>query len=90
MNDGWAEVMESLILAANESDQPAVKRTDVGEAAITMSKANRRAAKPTSHDGSVASYCYVPQFSSMIQHVTPPVRAAMKTTVDKMKSHNSH
>ena len=43
----------------NESDQPAVTRADVGEAAITMSEANRRAAKPASHVGSVASFCYV-------------------------------
>ena len=74
----------------NESDQPAVTHADVGEAAITMSEANRREAKPASHVGSVASFCYVAPFSSMVQHVTPAVRAAMKTTVDKMKSHNSH
>ena len=65
----------------NESDQPAVKRAEVGEAAITMSEANRRAAKPTSHDGSVASYCYVAPFSSMVHHMTLTVRVTLKNHI---------
>ena len=69
---------QSSLRRFNESDQPAVKRADVGEAAITMSGANRRAVKPEGNDGSVASFCYVAPFSSMVQHMTLAVSAAME------------
>ena len=55
--DVSCRVNQQRLRPRNDSDQPAVNRADVGEAAITMSEANRRAAKPAGHDGSVASFC---------------------------------